>query len=67
MRLERTGPQLGGEVLGAVLFAVTLEDMQRLQVNWLKGGDVTCLMISARVMDEYSLLAPTANISLFAC
>lgn len=31
-----------------------------------RGGNVPCLMISARVMDKHSLLAPTANISLFA-
>lgn len=43
-RLEGAGPQLGGEVLGAVLLAVALQDVERLQVNRLQEeADQTCL------------------------
>lgn len=43
-RLEGAGPQLGGEVLCAVLLAVALQDVERLQVNRLQEeGDQTCL------------------------
>lgn len=35
-RLEGAGPQLGGEVLLAVLFTVALEDVKRLQMHGLQ-------------------------------
>lgn len=43
-RLEGAGPQLGGEVLSAVLLAVALQYVEWLQVNRLQEeGDQTWL------------------------
>lgn len=39
-RLESTGPQLGGEILRAVLFAVALEHVEGLQTQRLHAGNV---------------------------